>query len=141
MGRCILALDPGSDKCGYALVEFNLTVRHKGIAYLGELHRVVKTLVEEHPEVIVIGCGTASRVVRDLLMDLDLGVEIRFGEEKNTTFEARSRYFRDHPPTGFWRLVPLSMQMPAVPIDDYAAILIAERYLVHTHLSTELESG
>ena len=132
--KCLLALDPGSDKCGYALITYESIVLRKGIAYLGELHRVMKSLMDPRPEVIVIGRGTASRVVRDLVKDLGLGVDIRFGDEKNTTFEARQRYFRDHPPTGFWRLVPLSMQMPAVPLDDYAACLIGERYILSNRL-------
>ena len=42
---------------------------------------------------------------------------------------ARELYFREHPPRGWRRLVPTGLQLPPVPVDDYAAILIARRFL------------
>jgi len=50
-------------------------------------------------------------------------------DERETTLLARARYFADHPPRGWRRLVPRGMLLPPRPIDDYAALLIAERYL------------
>lgn len=132
--KSIIALDPGSDKCGYAHMNYDLTVREKGIVFLGELHRKIRSLAALLPEVIVIGKGTASKVVKDLVVDLDLKIDIRFGDEEKTTFEARTRYFRDHPPTGIWRLVPLSFQFPPRPVDDYAAVIIGERYISSNRL-------
>jgi hypothetical protein len=49
--------------------------------------------------------------------------------ERDTTRRARERYFADHPPRGWRRLIPLSLQTPSVPIDDYAAWIIAEQFL------------
>jgi RNase H-fold protein (predicted Holliday junction resolvase) len=56
-------------------------------------------------------------------------VPVTYVDERETTLRARSLYFADHPPRGWRRLIPLGMQMPPRPIDDYAAVLIARRYL------------
>jgi len=133
--RFILAIDPGSDKCGFAVVRYDLKLIEKGVVYLAELHRVLRRLcVAPLPEAIILGCGTASTAVMHLIEDINLGVQVRFGDEKNTTFEARERYFADHPPTGFWKLIPIGLQAPPCPVDDYAAWLIGERYIVSHNL-------
>lgn len=136
----LLALDPGSDKCGYAVVRYDLSLIEKGVVYLTELHRTLQRIcVKPLPEAIVLGSGTAASIVSSLIEDLDLGISVRIGEERNSTREARDRYFRDHPPTGLWRLVPLGLQIPPVPVDDYAALIIAERYIVANHLHEDLD--
>lgn len=128
--KYLLSLDPGSDKCGYAVVRYDLSLVEKGVVYLAELHRILQRLcVKPLPDVIVLGSGTAANTVSELIKDLDLGIPVRVGEERNSTREARDRYFQDHPPTGVWRLVPLGLQVPPVPVDDYAALIIAERYI------------
>ena len=134
----IIALDPGSDKCGYAIVHLDLSPGEMGVVYLAELNRLLSRLVvEPFPEAIVLGKGTASKTVSNLIGDMNLPVDLCFGDEQNTTFEARARYFADHPPKGLWRLVPLGLQLPPRPIDDYAALLIGERYLRTHNLNPE----
>jgi len=134
----LLALDPGSDKCGYAIVRYDLTLVEKGVVYLAELHRTLQRICAKPlPEVIVLGSGTAVKAVSNLIEDLDLGVPVRIGEERNSTREARDRYFIEHPPTGFWKLVPLGLQFPPVPVDDYAALIIAERYILKNRLTED----
>ncbi len=140
--KYILAIDPGSDKVGYALLNYDLSHRGMGIVYLSELHRIFSQHCqpgENAPETVVIGNGTAAPVVCKLYNSLELTIPVRFTEEKNTTYKARARYFADNPPTGIWRLIPLGMQMPPRPIDDYAALLIGEKYLIENQLSTKQE--
>ena len=50
-------------------------------------------------------------------------------DEYRTTEEARREYWKVHPPTGWRRLLPLTLQVPPVPVDDFAAVLLAQRYL------------
>jgi RNase H-fold protein (predicted Holliday junction resolvase) len=140
--KYIVALDPGSDKCGYAVVRYDLVCMEKGVIYLAELGRVLRRLCSASPapEAIVMGNGTAARATAALIADLGLGVPLRVGDERNTTYEARSRYFEENPPRGLWRLVPCSLQVPPRPIDDYAAWLIGERYLQH-HALVESPEG
>jgi RNase H-fold protein (predicted Holliday junction resolvase) len=76
---------------------------------------------------IVVGRGTNAAVVAQAVEPL--GLPIRFVDEYETTLRARARYFHDHPPRGWRRLVPRGMLLPDRPVDDYAALLIAERYL------------
>ncbi|OGK08194.1 MAG: hypothetical protein A2W80_11365 [Candidatus Riflebacteria bacterium GWC2_50_8] len=136
--KWILAIDPGSDKVGFAVVNYDLSHGEMGIVYLAELHRMFKRLcevpVETAPQAVVIGNGTAAAIVCRLYNALELELPVRFAEEKNTTYKARARYFADNPPTGFWRLVPIGLQLPARPVDDYAAWLIGEKYLVENKL-------
>jgi hypothetical protein len=110
------------------------------IVFLSELHTLFKRLctAQHHrqPESVVIGNGTAAAIVCRLYNSLELEPPVRFAEEKNTTYKARSRYFAENPPRGFWKLIPLGLQTPPVPIDDYAAILIGEKYLKEHHLAT-----
>jgi hypothetical protein len=56
-------------------------------------------------------------------------VPIHLVDEYETSRQARGLYFAEHPPAGWRRLIPLGLQLPARPIDDYAAILIARRFL------------
>ena len=48
-------------------------------------------------------------------------------DERMTTLQARTLYWRLHPPRGLWRLVPLSLRTPPRPVDDLAAWAIARR--------------
>jgi RNase H-fold protein (predicted Holliday junction resolvase) len=58
-----------------------------------------------------------------------IGLPIALVDERETTLLARTRYFAAHPPTGWRRFVPRGMLLPPEPIDDFAAVLIAERFL------------
>ena len=75
-----------------------------------------------------MGGSTGSREVTGELRTA-LGREPRVVDERHTTERARLRYYQDHPPRGLWRLVPLGLQVPPVPYDDYAAVVMAEDYL------------
>jgi RNase H-fold protein (predicted Holliday junction resolvase) len=136
--KWVLAIDPGSDKIGFAAVNYDLSHGEMGIVYLSEIHRLFKRIcmvdAELRPQAVVIGNGTAAAVICRLYNDLGIDVPVRFAEEKNTTWKARARYFSENPPTGLWRLVPLGLQLPPGPVDDYAAWLIGEKFLVEHSL-------
>ena len=76
---------------------------------------------------MALGRGTNAAVVGAVLDRL--GLPYTLVDEYETTLRARARYFADHPPRGWKRLVPRGMLLPERPVDDYAALLIAERYL------------
>jgi hypothetical protein len=79
------------------------------------------------PLAIVVGSGTAVREVRASLKGINLPLELF--PEAHTTRRAVRRYFEEHPRRGWRRLIPVTLQTPPIPVDDYAAILIAEDYL------------
>ncbi len=125
----ILGLDPGTRKCGYALLE-NLDSRPLvlGIVPLAELSSALTSITAEHRvDLVALGRGTNSTQVASILTAL--GLRHVLVDERETTLRARSRFFADHPPRGWKRFVPRGMLLPDRPIDDYAALLIAERYL------------
>jgi RNase H-fold protein (predicted Holliday junction resolvase) len=125
----VLGVDPGTRKCGYALVEPGVPAPVVlGIAPLAELRAVVERIATTYPLAIVaLGCGTNSAHVASILATV--GVAHALVDERETTLRARARFFDDHPPRGWKRLIPRGMLLPDRPIDDYAALLIAERYL------------
>lgn len=124
-----LGLDPGTRKCGYALVErLGAVPIVLGIAPLAQLESALQAIVARHPvDIVALGRGTNSAHVATIL--IALGLPHALVDERETTLNARGRFFADHPPRGWKRLVPRGMLLPDRPIDDYAALLIAERYL------------
>jgi len=123
----VLGLDPGTRKCGYALVADGAPAA-LGIVPLAELAGRLREIVAgNRVSIAAIGRGTNAAEVAAIAAEV--GLEVALVDEHETTLRARARYFRDHPPRGWRRLIPLGMQLPDRPIDDYAALLIAERFL------------
>ena len=140
--KWIFAVDPGSDKVGYAVVNLDYTHGDLGIGYLEDMHRVFAKYCRDTknpPLFIVMGNGTKCAVLCKLFNSLELDIDIKLGDEKNTTFLARSKYFEENPPKGIWKIIPISMQFPPRPIDDYAALLIGENYLKKNNLGDAIE--
>ena len=125
----MLGVDPGTRKVGLALVEAGSVVpRSLAIVPLEALALRFAELAALGPiDVVAIGRGTNAAVASAAAEAAGLRVELV--DEHETTLHARARYFRDHPPRGWRRLVPRGMLLPDRPIDDYAALLIAERFL------------
>ena len=125
----VLGLDPGTRKCGYALVtgcgQKPLVI---GIIGIDDLDAELTRLAGAYPAAIVaLGRGTNAKFVGAALDRVALPYVLV--DERETTLRARARFFADHPPRGWRRLVPRGMLLPDRPIDDYAALLIAERYI------------
>lgn len=125
----VLGIDPGTHKCGYAVtLAVDAEPLAIGIVAPGALAATLLPLVRAHGvRAIALGSGTHTAEIRARLQPL--GLAVYAVDERETTLLARRRYFRAHPPRGWRRLLPLGMQLPPRPIDDFAALLIAERYL------------
>jgi RNase H-fold protein (predicted Holliday junction resolvase) len=125
--RRIVGVDPGSAKAGYAVVESSGDVLEAGIEPVEGLVDRLRELASRYaPEGFAVGKGTRSGPITARVAAL--GLPVHPVDEHETTRFARALYFADHPPRGWRRLVPLGLQAPPRPIDDYAAILIARRY-------------
>jgi RNase H-fold protein (predicted Holliday junction resolvase) len=124
----ILGVDPGTRKVGFAVLDGQGETQDLGIEMIADfLARVQGLMVRWAFSAIAIGTGTNARTLGGQLAPL--GIPVIYVDERETTLRARSLYFADHPPTGWRRLIPLGMQVPPRPIDDYAAVLIARRFL------------
>ena len=126
----VLAVDPGTAKCGLAVVSRGPVVEHRAIVAKSEIVAAVRDLADKYqPELILIGGGTGAADIGRLLENAELGLEVETVDERFTSELARARYFQENPRRGWRRLIPVTMQTPPEPIDDYAAVLLAERYL------------
>lgn len=129
MSETLLSVDPGREKCGLALLDPSGAVVRRAIVPAAELRAAVEKWCADgpRPDRILIGDGTGLKAARALLPP-DFYVPVEIVPEKNTTLRARARYFRENPPPWFLRWIPISMRVPPVPVDDWAAVLIAEDY-------------
>jgi RNase H-fold protein (predicted Holliday junction resolvase) len=128
MAQAVIGIDPGSAKAGYALVAADGQVLQAGIEPVATLAQRLGAIVREYPVAwLAIGKGSRSSDVADSLRVL--GIPLTFVDEYETSRRARELYFSDHPPRGWRRFIPLGLQLPSRPIDDYAAILIARNFL------------
>jgi len=125
----VLGLDPGTRKCGYAVVTgIDTPPLALGIVGIEMLAEKLREVVAATPVALAaIGRGTNAAVVAEVVRSL--GVALELVDERETSLLARARFFQDHPPRGWRRIVPRGMLLPDRPIDDYAALLIAERFL------------
>jgi RNase H-fold protein (predicted Holliday junction resolvase) len=123
----MLAVDPGSKKCGVAVVKDDLEVLEKLIASSETVYDTVGALCEKYPvTVIVIGNRTQSEIVRNSLTVL--GIPVALVDEDRSSLEGRYRYLRENT-RGLAKLLPIGLRIPKQPFDDYVAVILAERYL------------
>ena len=125
----VVAIDPGRDKCGLAALSAHGTVLERAIVSAPDIGPAAAALAaRHHATAIVLGERTGSREVRAALTTAT-DLPIHEIDEHMTTLLARRRYWRENPPRGLWRLVPEGLRVPPEPIDDWAAVILAERYL------------
>lgn len=128
----IVAVDPGRQKCGLAVLSTDGRVLDRRVIAREELLAVLEEWWKRYaPSALVVGdrTGSVQFVAEINASGLVSEDDIHLVDEHLSTLEARQRYFVDHPPTGWKRLVPLTMQVPPEPYDDYVAVILAERFL------------
>ncbi len=125
----ILAIDPGRDKCGLVVAEEG-TILARAVVAAADLARVLRRWgVQYRIKEVVLGNRTGHEVVRTQVTGQLPGIPISIVGEANTTLLARRWYFADHPPRGWRRFLPVAMQVPPEPYDDYAAQVILKRFM------------
>lgn len=125
----ILSIDPGKNKCGLAVVAEDGKVLEKKVIEQRNLSAAVQYIAAQYRiKIILVGQGTFGKRTGKEILKLDLKANLIFVAEKYSTFEARRRYWKENPPTGWLRFIPTSFRTPPVPVDDYAAVILAERF-------------
>jgi RNase H-fold protein (predicted Holliday junction resolvase) len=124
----VLGVDPGREKCGLAVVSSSGVII-KRVVPRAEFLPVAKELLAEHNvERVILGDGTGStEFMRELTRALP-GLDLAIIDEQHSTEEARERYWQNHRPRGWRRALPITMQVPPEPYDDYVAVILAERF-------------
>ena len=131
--KIYLAIDPGRDKCGLAVLTETGEVLARMRCESAELQQTVLALAAQYrPGLCLLGNGTGSKnfakVLREVLHKSD-NCDIMTVDETATTEAARRLYWQYNPPTGWRRLLPLSLLVPPEPVDDWAAVALARRWL------------
>lgn len=125
--RVVIGIDPGRSKCGVAVCAPGV-VHARSIVTPDALPGLIRQWADRFSATeIVVGNRTGSDAVVASLGAI--GIPVRRIDEAGTTLRARARYFQDHPPRGWRRLLPRSLQTPQEPYDDYVAVLLAEAAL------------
>jgi RNase H-fold protein (predicted Holliday junction resolvase) len=127
----ILGFDPGRDKCGVAVMGRDRQILYLNVVNAAVVIDTIKALCQKFPiERLVMGNQTTAKQWRQQLEEhIPNAIAIAMVDERNSSLEARDRYWQMYPPTGLQRLIPKGMRVPPRPIDDIVAILLIERYL------------
>lgn len=126
----ILGFDPGRDKCGLAIADKKRILYHQVVDSHKAITIIQQLLKEYGVDVIVIGNGTTSKDWSKKIKDnSNENLSIVAVNEKNSTLEARDRYWIMYPPNRLQRIIPPGLRVPPRPVDDIVAILLIERYL------------
>ncbi|HVL39954.1 MAG TPA: hypothetical protein VM328_11245 [Fimbriimonadaceae bacterium] len=134
MQKTVLAIDPGSSKCGMALVRRDDRGKlHLLWRVVAPPDQVIERLVDagtiEKFNMVIVGSGTHSKDVVHRIRERMPSIGILVVDEKDTTFQARERYWEYNRRRGWRRLLPSTMQVPPEPVDDFVALILAERVL------------
>ena len=139
--RTVLAVDPGTVKCGIAIVvavqaapEMPPKTRalHREVVETERLVARVLQITAQFPQVgeILVGNATNGKTLfRALRAAFPETLPLHLAEEAFSSQRARARFHLENPPRGWQRLVPVGMRTPPRPYDDYVAQIIAEDYL------------
>jgi RNase H-fold protein (predicted Holliday junction resolvase) len=125
----IAALDPGRDKCGFAVLDEDGRVLSQRVI---ETHNLIAEITTAKATYgfsrLIMGNGTTSKEARQRLSEVP-ALEILIRDEYRTTEMAKGEYWKANPPKGWRRLLPVTMQVPPVPVDDFVAVILGRRYL------------
>ena len=121
----IAAIDPGSEKTGVAVLGGDGSLAEKKIIPTGDLEAYLTGAYAQYRFThIVMGDGTNHKrlqpVAEEWIRRQAPAVTFSLVDEKNTTVEGRAMYFK---------YMPLSLQYPPEPVDDFVAWIIGLRYI------------
>ncbi|MGY6528969.1 MAG: pre-16S rRNA-processing nuclease YqgF [Cyanobacterium sp.] len=124
----IIGFDPGRDKCGLAVMDNHKQILCRSVVNSSGAIAFIQDLISKYsPSLLVMGNQTTSKQWKAKLED-NINLSIVLVNEKNSSVEARQRYWVFNPPQGLGKLIPLSLRVPPEPIDDIVAVILIERY-------------
>lgn len=132
--RTVLAIDPGSSKSGIALVqrtaEGKIELLWRTIARGEDLEaKLNEAMAHRAFGMVIVGAGTNSKAIVHRVREEMPGCGILVIDEKDTTMQARERYWEFNKRRGWRKLLPSTLQVPPEPVDDLVALILAERVL------------
>ena len=134
MNKFYLGIDPGRSKTGLALVDGNGKIVSLHNADSQNINNEILEFTKENcPAQIVLGNGTNSRNICEVVRKVLPNISVTVVEEAHSTEEARALYWEENPPKGWKKLVPIGMLVPPIPLDAYAAVILVRRFLEDNH--------
>ncbi len=132
--RTVLAIDPGSAKCGLALVhrdaDGKLQLVWRAICEPNDVPTRLGEARSVRPfSLVIVGAGTRSRGLVEAVRESMPSIGVLVVDEKDTSLQARERYWEHNPRRGWRRFLPATLQVPPEPVDDFVALILAERVL------------
>lgn len=128
----ILAVDPGNEKTGVAIVTPSGTMVCRKIIMTKQFNGEIERILTEYYGVVhmVCGNGTNHKYLYPSLQQIGRNHRITTSliDESHSTEEARKLYWQYNSPTGWRKIIPTSMQFPPEPVDDLTAFIIGLRY-------------
>ncbi len=125
----LIAIDPGTHKCGVAHLDAGGGALFRDIVGRDELLELLRDWLERCGGcAIVVGGATQGRAVASEI-EKHLGVAAEVVDETNTTDEARILFWEENKPGCFWGIFPATFRPMPRPVDDYAAVIIGRRFL------------
>lgn len=132
--KTVLSIDPGTSKCGMALV--TRTSTNKLELLWRDIVPTESVVVKIHEayavkefQLVILGNSTGSKVVKSAIREGLPSLGLLLIDERDTTMQARERYWEHHPRRGWRKFLPATLQNPPTAIDDFAALVLAERVL------------
>lgn len=135
--RQILAIDPGRDKSGLALLceSSGQPAARETVGNANRRAALRVLLLAADVAAVVVGDGTGSAAAledaRAALSELpaDRRPDLLVVPERGTTLRARTLYLEENPPRFPWNLLPRTLVPVTAPLDGYAAWAIGLAWL------------
>lgn len=125
-----LGFDPGRDKCGVAVLTDGGQSAYHQVIPASQVIEVIPALCRQYaPQYLIMGNQTTAKQWQQTLQRIcPPEISLVLVDERNSSVEARSRYWQMYPPRGLQRLLPQGLRVPPRPVDDIVAILLIERF-------------
>jgi len=126
--KLLLSIDPGKDKCGMAILNYDLKLLSKAIVETVKIKSYLQEVLNNYSiKDIVIGNGTYSSNLNDIIKKIS-EVPVSIVDEAYTTVEAEERYLAKHK-KNWQNWLSFITWKPSVAVDDYVAVILAERFI------------
>lgn len=127
----IIAVDPGKNKCGLAVLTQSGQVLEQTVVKTENITNDLPLYLAKYSQAtVIVGQGHFGKLVARKLAQLENNINVIFVDEKFSTLEARKLYWQNNKPTGLKRFIPTTLITPPVPVDDYAAVILGRRFLL-----------
>jgi len=124
-----LGFDPGTVKCGLAVVDGTRRVLTRAVLPVDEVLTWVGQSCENFPIAgLILGDQTGSRDWQERLERQFPRLVVHRVNERFSSQEARTRYW-DFYPAGWQVILPRGLRIPPTSYDDIVAVVLVERFL------------